>query len=409
MRLAVTGFVSERAGSVASANALLLRGLLDRGFDITFFSKASFVDPRPSVGTRPGFHFVNTDNRRTDWLRRQWERAPGIGFLARIADAALYNRLLVQTIARAHERRAFDLCVWLGDWARGSVAGLPMMSFAQGAPGTDARSLIRHYPEIARLAGRTTAWKWRILARARLSRLGLPPLRHSQRIIVGSRQSKDVLHHQFGIPEARIAFLPYPIDLDLFDLGGRETRRGADSRLRCLWLGRIIPRKRLDLFLDGLAGAIRRGIDLEGTIVGGVGFVPGYEKLIAAFPYPERLQWIPSLPREDIPALLRGHDVLIQPSEEENFGSSVAEAQACGLPVIVGRTNGNADYLCDRDIHLPDDRPESLAEALGVLAGRKNVGAWGDPAESRACAERHFAVDVVVEELARLLVAQGVG
>jgi glycosyltransferase involved in cell wall biosynthesis len=95
---------------------------------------------------------------------------------------------------------------------------------------------------------------------------------------------------------------------------------------------------------------------------------------------------------------LRRHDVLCQPSDEENFGSSVAEAQACGLPVIVGRTNGNADYLCSRDTHLRDDRPETLAAVFRDYAERKTRGgpAWGDPAESRALAEREFSVERVM-------------
>ena len=74
-----------------------------------------------------------------------------------------------------------------------------------------------------------------------------------------------------------------------------------------------------------------------------------------------RLTWKKAIPRQEVPSLLRAHGVIVQPSNEEDFGSSVAEAQACGLPVIVGLTNGNADYLCSRDIHLKDDRPKTLA------------------------------------------------
>ena len=136
--------------------------------------------------------------------------------------------------------------------------------------------------------------------------------------------------------------------------------------------------------------AIREGIDLGLTIVGGIGFIPGYEKMIETFPFRERLSWKKSVPRQEVPSLLRAHDVLVQPSDEEDFGSSVAEAQACGLPVIVGRTNGNADYLCSRDIHLKDDRPETLAAAYREMSSRKARGHWGDPAISRQCAETVF-------------------
>ena len=144
-------------------------------------------------------------------------------------------------------------------------------------------------------------------------------------------------------------------------------------------------------------------MDVRLTLVGGIGFVPGYEKLIEAFPYPERLRWNKGIPRDKVPALLRVMMCLIQPSDEENFGSSVAEAQACGLPVIVGRTNGNADYLCSRDIHLKDDRPETLAGALRELSLRKAEGRWGDPGESRRCAEEHFALDKVTMRLIEIL------
>jgi len=113
-------------------------------------------------------------------------------------------------------------------------------------------------------------------------------------------------------------------------------------------------------------------------------------------PFTDRLRWEKGIPREAVPALLHRHDVLVQPSDEENFGSSVAEAQACGLPVIVGHTNGNADYLCSRDIHLKDDRPETLAAAVREMALRKAENRWGDAVASRSCAAQHFALKSVL-------------
>lgn len=391
MRIAVTGYVSAQAGSVASANALLLRGLLGRGCELVFFSKASFVDPRPAVGEHPAFTFVDVDNRLADRARAKLSRIPVLGFLAGQIDSLTYNHLLVERMREHHAQRPFDLILWLGEYARGRVAHAPSISFAQGPPGTDARSILQRFTEISRLAGNIRAWRWRILAQLRLSRLGLPPLGLSDHIIVGSNQSRQVLRDLYGFPDQRIHCLPYPIDLDLF-----RPAPEPHPELRCLWLGRIIPRKRLDLFLDGSAEAIRRGLDLRLTIVGGIGFVPGYEKLIAAFPFPDRLTWIPSLPREQVPDLLHRHDVLAQPSDEENFGSSVAEAQACGLPVIVGHTNGNADYLCARDLHLADDRPETFAAAL-LAPSNSDIGL------SRQCAEQHFSLSLITGRLIELL------
>lgn len=408
MRIAATGFVSEQAGSVASANALFLRDLLARGHQIDFFSKASFVDPRPAVGEHPGFRFHDCTNGMADRFRRRVERIPLVGFAAGRWDCWSYVDLLRARMEREHRAvsRAFDLILWLGDYAWRRVDGVPQVSFVQGPPGTDARSLLTRFPEVRRVAGLGTALKFALLARVRLSRPGLPPFRRTDHFIVGSGQSKRTLVERYRIPGERVTTLPYPIDLNLFRLEMNALGlQSPDSSLRILWLGRVVPRKRLDLFLDGAALAIRDGVDLRLTIVGGIGLVPGYGKLIAAFPFPERLEWIRSVPRAEVPAWLHRHDVLCQPSDEENFGSSVAEAQACGLPVIVGRTNGNADYLCSRDTHLADDRPETLASVFRDYAERKRIGgeAWGDPAGSRALAEREFAVEAVVERLEEML------
>lgn len=400
MRIAATGFVSPQAGSVASANALLLRGLLERGCTVVFFSKASFVDPRPAVGEHPQFLFANVDNRFADRLRARLQRIPALGRLAGMLDSRTYNRLLVRHMNAAHAEEKFDLGLWLGEYAHGRLEGVPTVSFVQGPPGTDARSIRSHFKEISAVAGGRAAWKWRAMARFRLSKLGLPPLGDTDRFIVGSSQSQRSLQGLFGIPEQSIRILPYPIDLVMFR---PPTRSLPSPSLRCLWLGRIVPRKRLDLFLDAAAAAIRQGVDLQLTIVGGVGFVPGYEKLIRQFPFPGRLAWHPSLVREKVPALMQEHDLLAQPSEEENFGSSVAEAQACGLPVIVGATNGNRDYLCGRDIALEDYRVETLAGAFSEMALRKEQGRWGDPMESRRCAEKHFAISDVTDRLLELL------
>ena len=400
MKLACTGFVSATAGSAAAANALLLVRLLDRGFEIDFFSKPSFVDPRPIVGTRPGFRFIPVNNHVLNFVRSKSEPVPLLGRATSIADALSYSRLVARTIGREHQKQRYDLCLWLGDYSHGSVRGLPTVSFPQGPPGTDARSLLSQYQRVRQIAGSMQAFKWSVLARLRLSPLGRPPFRNSDHFIVGSRQSAGTLANIYSVDPDSISVLPYPIDLDLFrPLPGQPDV----SALRVLWLGRIVPRKRLDIFLDGAAQAIKQRIDIRLTIVGTVGFVPGYEALLHAFPYPERLQYRKRINRTEVPALLGQHDVLAQPSDEEDFGSSVAEAQACGLPVIVGHTNGNSDYLSGRDIHLADERAETFAAALTEMHRRKVSGELGDPTVSRAVAEANFHIARVTDGLIRIL------
>jgi hypothetical protein len=73
------------------------------------------------------------------------------------------------------------------------------------------------------------------------------------------------------------------------------------------------------------------------------------------------------------------------------------------LPVIVGATNGNADYLCSRDIHLTDDQPETFARALAEMWRRKRANQLDDFMISRRTADEYFHVDRVVDRLMRIL------
>src|ERR1700726_2824983 len=199
MKLACTGFVSATAGSAAAANALLLVRLLDRGFEIDFFSKPSFVDPRPIVGTRPGFRFIPVNNHVLNFVRSKSEPVPLLGRATSIADALSYSRLVARTIGREHQKQRYDLCLWLGDYSHGSVRGLPTVSFPQGPPGTDARSLLSQYQRVRQIAGSMQAFKWSVLARLRLSPLGRPPFQNSDHFIVGSRQSAGTLARIYSV------------------------------------------------------------------------------------------------------------------------------------------------------------------------------------------------------------------
>lgn len=365
LRIAATGFVEAGAGSIASANAVLLREWLAAGCEVDFFSKATFVDPRPAVGGALGFFDVR--NEPADFVRRAVERVPLAGLVASRWDSATYHRALVAAIRAAHRRQRYDVCVWLGDYARGRVEGLPAVSFAQGPPGTDARSMLRHFRLIRQTGGLLTALKLALLARLRLS-AGLPRFGFSDRIVVGSSQSRETLVRMYGVARARVASVPYAVEA----AGFPEVPRGrVPGPFTVLWLGRIVPRKRLDLFLEGAAQAVAAGCDVRVIVVGAPGYVPEQARWIEAFP--GRIEWIRSVPRSGVPAIFARSHVLVQPSEEEDFGSSVAEAQVSGLPVIVGATNGNRDYLGPHDVVLADAKPSTLAEALGRMAG-----AWSE-------------------------------
>jgi glycosyltransferase involved in cell wall biosynthesis len=71
-------------------------------------------------------------------------------------------------------------------------------------------------------------------------------------------------------------------------------------------------------------------------------------------------------PVDEVPAVLRSLDVLVNASDAEPFGLSVLEAQACGVPVIGTATGGIPEFVTDGKTGLlvAPGRPEALADGL---------------------------------------------
>jgi glycosyltransferase involved in cell wall biosynthesis len=93
----------------------------------------------------------------------------------------------------------------------------------------------------------------------------------------------------------------------------------------------------------------------------------------------------------------------VQASENENFGSAVAEALACGTPVVVGPTNGTADYIDSNSRVFEAYMPRSVAATvLSTLEARRER-----PLEvresARRAAERWFAAPTVAGRLLEII------
>jgi len=202
----------------------------------------------------------------------------------------------------------------------------------------------------------------------------------------------------YGIPPKSIKVLPFPIDMQLFDQR-HQTKKEATTRKTLLWLGRIEPRKRFDLLMEAYALLLKERQDVHLKVVGNFKHVKGYRKLLDFFENSEFVEYTAHLDRSQVPNLIKQCDVLIQPSEGENFGSSVAEALCCGLPVIVGSTNGTKDYISSTSFVFEEYTPESLKQTMikAIEAVSQNPELLAE--DARQTAEKNFDVLKVVDDL----------
>jgi glycosyltransferase involved in cell wall biosynthesis len=133
--------------------------------------------------------------------------------------------------------------------------------------------------------------------------------------------------------------------------------------------------------------------------MGAFPFAAGLQRLLDDFPYPDRLTYLPHAPREEVRTLLQEAAALVQPSEEENFGSSVAEALACGTPVVVGPTNGTGDYILGGGERFADYQVDAVAGAVSTLLDRIDAAPIETRERARRVATDRFSVRSVVDGL----------
>lgn len=118
-----------------------------------------------------------------------------------------------------------------------------------------------------------------------------------------------------------------------------------------------------------------------------------------AMPSITGLESVGSVPFKEMPALYRQMDILLMPSVREGFGLAVAEAMACGLPVVASNCSaipeliddGKGGFLC------PVGDVNEFAEKINLLADspklRHEMGEY-----NRSKVEKMFTIDRMVNE-----------
>ena len=209
-----------------------------------------------------------------------------------------------------------------------------------------------------------------------------------------------------GFDMARVHVIPNGIDCRLFSPDGA----GAGLRRECGWpddarlvitVGALAPWKGHDLFLDAAAAIHRSDPSTRFLIVGSELYVTdghgGYADVLRRQAAALGLERVVRLAgqRRDMPAVLRDADVVVHvPREPEPFGRVVAEAMACGRPVVTILDGGIAEIAGrDRVVGAVADRtPDALAAA--VLDALRNPQASAQAARGRQRIIDHFTADV---------------
>jgi glycosyltransferase involved in cell wall biosynthesis len=192
------------------------------------------------------------------------------------------------------------------------------------------------------------------------------------------------------------------------------AKPSADDTFRIVSCAHIVPVKRLDLLVDGIAVAARSRPEqnFEWVHFGdGAGAKSLSRKISQKFPPNARGLFLGNVPNSEIMQHYKEQpvDVFINVSSTEG-GAPVAiqEAISCGIPVVATSVGGNPEVVSDRNGILldPDPAPEQIAAAL--------LRIWDNPSlaaemrkESRRVWEKSYNAEVNFRAFAERLSSLG--
>ena len=189
-----------------------------------------------------------------------------------------------------------------------------------------------------------------------------------EHVICVSARVRDILV-EAGLPIQNARIIHGGTDVERFsNIPARDFTAG---RLKLLYAGQLVQHKGVHTAIDSLGILLnRRKINRVSLTLVGTGH-PDYEQFLHELVEKEQLQnfvtFRGAVSKDEMPAVLGGHDVLIFPSiYEEPLARMTQEAMAAGLVVVGTTTGGTKEILKDGETGLtfgPEDA-DGLADQL---------------------------------------------
>ncbi len=189
-----------------------------------------------------------------------------------------------------------------------------------------------------------------------------------------------------GVAPEKLRKLPYGVNLSRFGPDGTP----AEGRFDVLFVGGMSLRKGVPYLLQAF-----EKLDLPGKSLTFVGAINQelIKMLRARKLWPEEARVLGHVPQVELKTLMSRSHVMVLPSVEEGLALVVAQAMACGCPVIATTNTGAEDILADgaegfivpiRDVDALAERLQRMADrpderaAMGqrALAKVQGIGGW---------------------------------
>ena len=172
-----------------------------------------------------------------------------------------------------------------------------------------------------------------------------------------------------GIPASKVFVIPNGVDYENFHPKAEPKSFDTEKSFKFLFVGGTITRKGIDVLLDAYSSAFSCVDDVSLVIkdMGADTFYRGQsgaeriEAIQKREDAPEILYLKEDLPDKKMAGLYTACDCLVHPYRGEGFGLPVAEAMACGLPVLITRGGACDDYCNEKNSFLIESNRRPIA------------------------------------------------
>ena len=234
-------------------------------------------------------------------------------------------------------------------------------------------------------------------------------LRDAAAVIFTAEEERLLARKSFWLYHARERVSPLGIEAPEISPNAKSEFLSHYPKLQntrnFLFLGRLHPKKGCDILLDAFAKmSPRKGTSLILAGPDQVGWGQELRKQVARLNLTENVVFTGMLQGAMKQGAIASADVFVLPSHQENFGISVVEALAAGLPVLISnRVNIWREIDTDR---------AGFVESDDVAGTMRLLQRWLDtsPAEreairenARRCFEQRFEISHAVDSLLQIL------
>ena len=173
-----------------------------------------------------------------------------------------------------------------------------------------------------------------------------------------------------------------------------------------LFLGRLHPIKNCDLIIRAFADLAQADLDFHLIMAGPdqVGWADELRAIAANAGIADRITWTGALDGDLKWGAFRSADVFIMPSHQESFGVAIAEALACGIPVLISNKVNTWRQIRAAGAGLVE--PDNLSGISRLLHGWRGISAAtrDDMSQkARHCFESSFEITAAARRLVKVV------